>query len=97
MTIISRDYSVKNAKDKASLDIATSSANLMHGTIIGNKLKARAEKDLEFLKRSSEAKPSATAVVKSDTKLGDLLKKRSFREKTKDTQLQIEHQKMLQN
>jgi hypothetical protein len=58
----------------------------MHGTIIGNKLKARAEKDLEFLKRSSEAKPSATAVVKSDTKLGDLLKKKeALEKKTKDT------------
>jgi hypothetical protein len=41
---INLDYTKKNAKDRAALDLAEQEAVRMHGSIIGNKLKARAEK-----------------------------------------------------
>jgi hypothetical protein len=36
----------ENAKDRAALDLAEQEAVRMHGSIIGNKLKARAQKNL---------------------------------------------------
>jgi hypothetical protein len=42
---INLDYTKKNAKDRAALDLAEQEAVRMHGSIIGNKLKARAQKN----------------------------------------------------
>jgi hypothetical protein len=42
---INLDYTKKNAKDRAALDLAEEAVR-MHGSIIGNKLKARAQKNL---------------------------------------------------
>jgi hypothetical protein len=42
---INLDYTKKNAKDRA-YDLAEQEAVRMHGSIIGNKLKARAQKNL---------------------------------------------------
>jgi hypothetical protein len=38
---INLDYTKKNAKDRAALDLAEQEAVRMHGSIIGNKLKAQ--------------------------------------------------------
>jgi hypothetical protein len=42
---INLDYTKKNAKDRAA-HLAEQEAVRMHGSIIGNKLKARAQKNL---------------------------------------------------
>jgi hypothetical protein len=42
----------KSATQRTALDTAEQQALAIHGTLIGNKLKARAQKDLECLKKS---------------------------------------------
>jgi hypothetical protein len=48
---INLDYTKKNAKDRAALDLAEQEVR-MHGSIIGNKLKARAQKNLGNQKKN---------------------------------------------
>jgi hypothetical protein len=56
---INLDYTKKNAKDRAALDLAEQEAVRMHGSIIGNKLKARAQKNLGNPRKTGRIKTSS--------------------------------------
>jgi hypothetical protein len=49
----------------------------MHGSIIGNKLKARAQKNLGNQEKLDASKPVVTAAAKSESKM-DALQKRKW-------------------
>jgi hypothetical protein len=49
----------------------------MHGSIIGNKLKARAQKNLGNPRKLDASKPVVTAAAKSESKMDAFAKKKS--------------------
>jgi hypothetical protein len=73
---INLDYTKKNAKDRAALDLAEQEAVRMHGSIIGNKLKARAQKIWGNQRKTGRIKPVVTAAAKSESKMDALQKKK---------------------
>jgi hypothetical protein len=63
-------FSKRSAKAKAALDEAEQQALAIHGTLIGNKLKARAQKRSGVSEEKLEAsKPAVVAAAKAESKL----------------------------
>jgi hypothetical protein len=56
-------------------DLAEARTVRMHGSIIGNKLKARAQKKSGVTKKLDASKPVVTAAAKSESKMDALKRK----------------------